>query len=328
MARRQRIDDDEGAAVEAVDVPAEHIDDQIDGHHEPTELPAEAYEEPGESVAAVGLTTTDGPRSDAPMEVVYLNVEDIEPHPLNPNEETPEKFNALTETLSEDGPDQPIVVVPIDNPSENGPHYRIIKGEHRWRAARVLGWPTFPAVIRHEWKDEITQLTRLVRDNTVKGDPNKEKMTEIVRVLRREHQIDSDMSAALLGFDSTKEMYAHMVRESKPKAVDDKAVLAQAKDSMKVLDDLALVLNMLFTKHGSTLPQGYIAFMWGGKVSYMIELTEELRDPLDDLAKISADRKVDLNLLLGMILKDAIPTYKTAWSKAAEDAPPADPAPA
>jgi hypothetical protein len=188
-----------------------------------------------------------------------------------------------------------------------------------------LGWKTFPCFVRDEWIDEITQISRLVRDNTVKGEPNKTKMTEIVRILRGEHQINADLSAALLGYDSTKEMYGHMVRESKPKAADEKAVLDKAKDETKVLDDMALVLNLLFSRHGSTLPYGYMAFLWGGKISYMIEMTDEMKVPLDELARISEDRKVDLNILLTSILTDAMPTYRTAWSKAKPSAEPPAP---
>jgi len=270
--------------------------------------------EPYEVTPFAGITTTDGPRKSGRMEVVDIPVDDLEPHPLNPNEETTDKFNALTEGMAEDGPDQPCVVVPIDV-VDGRQRYQIIKGEHRWRAARVIGWTTFPCVVREEWRDDLTRLSRLVRDNVVRGEPNPKKLTAIVRIFRGDHQMDADMTAALMGFDSSKEMYSHMVREAKPKAIDDKAVLAKAKGEVKVLDDLATVLNLLFTRHGSTLPYGYIAFMWGGHVSYMIELTDEMKALLDNMAEIAVDRRVDLNLLLASVVKDALPAYRTAWTR-------------
>jgi ParB/RepB/Spo0J family partition protein len=272
-------------------------------------------EEPGEPIAVPsGPTTTDGP-SALPLEVVQLEVSTIVPDELNPNEESAETFNTLVQTIAEDGFDQPIVVCPAPAPRADGAQYVIAKGEHRWRAARVLGKRTIPAVVR-PW-DELTRRTRMVRDNVVKGDLNKHKFTELVHSLQTQHRLDSELMASMAGFDSAKEMFGHMVREAKGKKdVDEQAHVDRSKDALKVLDDLSLVLNTIFSKHGHTLPYGFITFMWGGQVHTMVEMQEELKAQVEQLGTIAQERKVDINLLLAAMLRDAMGAYLPAWMKA------------
>lgn len=274
---------------------------------------AEMVGEPAYHPTSLG-TTADGP-SALPLEVVDLLVSSIMPDPLNPNVETPETFNALVSTISEDGFDQPVVVCPVldqERAALQIPEevlYVLAKGEHRWRAARVLGHKTIPAVVR-PW-DALTRRTRLVRDNTVKGQLDKQKFTDLVHTLQLEHQLDSELASSLLGFDSSREMFKQMVHDGTKKSLEEKNTVDSSRDELKVLDDLSLVLNTIFTKHGHTLPYGYMMFMFGGKISAMVEMEGELPGRVDELAKICLDRKVNMNLMLAAILRDGIGPYRT-----------------
>jgi hypothetical protein len=135
-----------------------------------------------------------------------------------------------------------------------------------------------------------------------------------VHSLQHQHRLDAELAASMVGFDSAKEMFGHMVREqSKKKDLDDQAHVDRSKDALKVLDDLSLVLNTLFTKYGHTLPYGFMTFMWGGQIHTMVEMQAELKTQVEELGRIAVERKVDLNLLLAAILKDALPTYRPAW---------------
>jgi ParB/RepB/Spo0J family partition protein len=303
----------ETTAAETFEMPGEPLSED-DGEETPV---GEAPETDGsvlEGAVPVGPTTTNG-LSAAEMELVRIPVEEIMPDPLNPNEETPEKFNTLVNTISEDGWDQPVVVCPIsdqERPSLQAPpevKYVLAKGEHRWRAARVLGHRTVPAVVR-EW-DTLTRRTRLVRDNTVRGDLNKKKFTELVHSMQAEHSLDSELASAMLGFDNSKEMFSLMVKDQAQKDLEGKTQTNRAKDELKVLDDLSLVLNTLFTKHGHTLPYGYMVFMWAGKINAMVEMDEGLTAQVEELAQISLDRKVNMSILLAQILRDGMAPYRT-----------------
>lgn len=281
----------------------------------------ERHETVGEPhVPPVGPTTMDHPSAED-LDVVKLLVEEIMPDPLNPNVETPETFNMLVSTISEDGFDQPVVVCPLSDleretfKAEPQVKYVLSKGEHRWRAARVLGHKTIPAVIR-QW-DSLTRRTRLVRDNQVRGETDKSKFTELVHSLQHEHQLDSELASSLLGFDTSKEMFKLMVSDGAKKNLEEKNVVDKAKDELKVLDDLSLVLNTLFTKHGHTLPYGYMMFMWGGKINAMVEMEDDLKAQVEELAQICLDRKVNMSLMLAAILRDGMGPYRTREAEAA-----------
>jgi hypothetical protein len=154
----------------------------------------------------------------------------------------------------------------------------------------------------------------MVRDNIVKGDLNKEKMTDLASSLRSEHQIDNEMISSLSGFDTSKDLYKHLVTEKKKSddSVEQAAHDDRAKGQLQVLDDLSLVLNTLFTKHGHTVIHGYMTFMWGGKIHTMIECDGELREQVDALTSVAEQRKVDINLLLTSVLKDNMPPILTS----------------
>lgn len=302
-----------GVSSNAVDPESEDVaaEDEIERH--------ETVGEP--AMPPVGPTTMDHP-SAADLDVVKLLVEEIMPDPLNPNEETPETFNILVSTISEDGFDQPVVVCPITDleretfKAEPEVKYVLAKGEHRWRASRVLGHKTIPAVIRN-W-DSLTRRTRLVRDNNVRGETNKDKFTQLVHSLQAEHSLDSELASSLLGFDTSKEMFKLMTSDGgQKKNLEEKAVGDKAKDDLKVLDDLSLVLNTLFTKHGHTLPYGYMMFMFGGKIHAMVEMEDDLRVQVEELAQSAIDRKVNMSLMLAAILRDGLGPYRTREPEAA-----------
>ena len=84
---------------------------------------------------------------------VYIKVTDIEP-----NKEQPRKIfdeNALTElaqSIKEVGVIQPIVV------QKNGEFYKIIAGERRWRASKLVGLKEIPAVIKDYSDKEALEI--------------------------------------------------------------------------------------------------------------------------------------------------------------------------
>lgn len=281
----------------------------------------QAGETPGEPVfVPEGPTTTNGLSAATTLEVVYLRVEEIMPDPLNPNQQSPETFNTLVSTIQEDGYDQPIVVCPLSAEERvklqsdgyavpPDVKYILAKGEHRWRAAKVQSLETIPSVIR-DW-DPLTRRTRLVRDNVLKGELDKDRFTTLVDTLQKEHSLDGNLAASLLGFDTTQDMYKHMAKEGKRKALDEAEQVDRSKNELKVLDDLSLVLNTLFTKYGDTLPYGFMTFMWGGKIHTMVEMEGELKAQIEELGQIAKDRKVDINLILAAILRDGMAPFRT-----------------
>ena len=256
----------------------------------------------------VGPTEGDGPTFE-PFNVQAIPLAELDPHPLNPNRESESTFEKLVSQLYEDGPDQSIVAVPLPEPTADGKKYRIIKGEHRYLAALKLGWTHFPVTIRHNWTSDLAQKTRLVRDNTVRGDLNADRFTALVDSIRHAEHLDSDLTSAMLGFDSTQEMYDHMVQEEKREQKAKAAVAEEPQDGgAHAKDDLARVINTLWATYGDTIPHGFIAFAYGGQMHVMVEMTSELQALMAQVQTLSINRKVDIAILLAAMIRDGLPS--------------------
>ena len=74
---------------------------------------------------------------------VELKIIDVEPNADQPrNSFDKEKLDELAESVATHGVIQPILV------AKDGDHYKIIAGERRWRAAKIAGLKTIPAIVR------------------------------------------------------------------------------------------------------------------------------------------------------------------------------------
>ncbi|MBE7705579.1 MAG: ParB/RepB/Spo0J family partition protein [Cyanobacteria bacterium SIG29] len=85
--------------------------------------------------------------------IFQLKLEDIYPNPNQPRKHFDEDDLAdLTESIREHGVFQPILVIK----QEQG--HMIIAGERRWRAAKLAGLTTIPAIIKNLTEQEVYEL--------------------------------------------------------------------------------------------------------------------------------------------------------------------------
>lgn len=97
------------------------------------------------------------------VEIEMIPLEDIELDPENPNELSDEFYEALVANIRDDGFTQPIAVWRRPDGS-----FRMIDGEHRFRAVRDLGGERIPAVVVKA-KDEDDARLRLLAMNRLRG---------------------------------------------------------------------------------------------------------------------------------------------------------------
>ena len=103
-------------------------------------------------------------QGDATRQVVYLNVNEIEPNPYQARTEFDEEsIDELMRSIQEKGVIQPIVVNRI------GQNYQIIAGERRWRATKKAGIQEIPAIV-HEIESqqdlmELSLIENIQREN-------------------------------------------------------------------------------------------------------------------------------------------------------------------
>ncbi len=114
------------------------------------------------SPAIVSLLTPDSPTRSIGVRIVPID--HIEPNPEQPRMVfEPEALNELAASIREHGVLQPILVRPL------GPNtYQIVAGERRWRASRLAGLETIPALI--EQIDDDTALEIAIIENLQRED--------------------------------------------------------------------------------------------------------------------------------------------------------------
>lgn len=113
--------------------------------------------------ALLGKTRAAAEKADPDGEALALKelpLDAIQPGRYQPRSAMdPEKLAELSESIKAQGLVQPIVVRPLAKPGT----YELIAGERRWRATRMAGKTTIPAIVR-EVADEATLALALIEN--------------------------------------------------------------------------------------------------------------------------------------------------------------------
>jgi ParB/RepB/Spo0J family partition protein len=119
-----------------------------------------------------------------PPALIQLRPDELMPSPLNPRKSFPvHALDELAASLREFGIQQPIVARPA--PYSNAPApYEIIMGERRWRAAKIAGLGTIPAIVRLSITD-LQLLEIALQENMQRQDLNPIEEAEAFERLKK-----------------------------------------------------------------------------------------------------------------------------------------------
>ena len=123
-------------------------------------------------------------------------VEQVAPNPFQPRRQfSDEQLQELAESIKVHGVLEPIVVRPVEGP---GPvRYQLVVGERRWRAARLAGLATLPAVVRSVGDREMLQMALV--ENLQREDLNPLEEAEAYRRLMEEFGLSQEDVARAVG---------------------------------------------------------------------------------------------------------------------------------
>src|SRR5699024_9080758 len=85
-----------------------------------------------------------------------------------------DEMNELASSIREVGVLQPVVVRPWGTDADGQPAYELIMGERRWRAARIAGQDTIPAIIRETAHEDMLRDALLENLHRVQLNPLEE----------------------------------------------------------------------------------------------------------------------------------------------------------
>ena len=126
-----------------------------------------------------------------------LGINEIELEKIVPNEYQPrkhfddEKLRELASSIKEQGVIQPIIVHKMSS------GYQLIAGERRWRAARLAGLKTIPALVKEATKRELLEMALI--ENIQREDLNPLEAAEAYKRLQDEFKLTQDDLAKRVG---------------------------------------------------------------------------------------------------------------------------------
>ena len=127
------------------------------------------------------------------LKVQYVPLETIKPNEWNPNRQSDHDFELLTRSMEEDGFTQPIVVVNSEDPNFK---YKIVDGEHRWRAGEALGYTELPVVVVPMTEAQAKIAT--FRHNRARGSEDYELASSLMKDLEQIGALDWAQDSLML----------------------------------------------------------------------------------------------------------------------------------
>jgi len=229
--------------------------------------------------------------------MIEIPIEKVFPNNFNPNIMDEKEFNLLVKNIQEVGMAVPITVV-----EKKDGTYMIIGGEHRWKAARLVGMKRIRAVVYpEEGMDEDHAKFQTMRLNMIHGKIDPKKFVDMYMGLSGKYS--EEVLKESMGFINQAEWdrLLSKVKQGLP-TKDLKERFDQVKEQIKTMEDLSTILNRLFAEHGSSLPYNFMVFDFGGKENLWIRMDKPLFSTMKMVSNECVLNKVTLDAVLNEVL--------------------------
>jgi hypothetical protein len=238
------------------------------------------------------------------VELKYIPIDLIVPNAWNPQGQDEATFQRLVDEIRDVGFLDPLEVVPIDDGT-----YRIIGGEHRWQAAKIVGLEELPCsvLVEAKWQDEDLQKFVTVRLNVLKGKLDPEKFAKLYQEMASKY--GADALQTLMGYSDTKgfqKIVGDMKRglkKSLPKDLQDEFD-EKAKEA-KTVEDLSNIIQHLFAKHGDTVNLSFMVFSFGKQEHIYVQMNRNTKKALEKVLAYCKHANEDINDFMAPIIEEA-----------------------
>ena len=240
------------------------------------------------------------------LKVADIAVSAIDPNPNNTNEMSDEAFGRLVEEIKENGFIVPILVVPM----ENG-RYKILNGEHRWKAATTVGYEHIPSVILSDekWADpELFELVN-IRINQIHGNDSPVKMQPIYDRVAAKY--GEENVRRILGYtneDIYKKLIKKMATGFKKNVSDDTAqkIDAEAAKSKDTVSFGRAVSKIIRDEAERSQQSHCLIFQSTGKNHVVIKASETTFSAISEIVRMCQHSQKDINTILLPMFSDVL----------------------
>ncbi len=138
------------------------------------------------------LLSSDGVSGLESASILNLKINDVFPNVEQPRKLFDEEsLKELGESIRENGVIIPIIV------KKQGIHYKIVAGERRWRASKMIGLDTIPAIVRDLTELEVLQQALI--ENIQRQDLNPIEEAQALAKLTEDHDLTQERLAKIVG---------------------------------------------------------------------------------------------------------------------------------
>ncbi len=255
-------------------------------------------------------------------ELKKIPIEHLEVNEWNPNAMDDETFNRLVEEIENVGFNDALQVVPIKVEGEPEPeegtllNYRIIGGEHRYHAAKILGYTELPCMVLTDaqFASEDLQKFLTMRLNVLHGKTDPTKFVALYEEMGERY--GEEALQDLFAFtDSgewdqlTKGVRSALEGTGLPKEALDK--FDEVTAELQTVDDLSLILNQLFSKYGDTLQHGFMVFTYGGHENVYVAMEKGVARNVKKIRDACVEQDLNINDIIGEALNAAAKEHES-----------------
>lgn len=253
----------------------------------------------------------------------FIPIDQLVPNPWNPQKMPEAAFERLCEEIKENGCLVPLQVVLLEDGT-----YRIIGGEHRWKACKLAGLEEVPCAILSgkRWANEDLQKFETVRLNIISGKLDSESFVKLYTEMAE--KFGKDAVQQMFGFSDTQAFQKIIgamkrgLKQSLPKEAQQEFE-SKAKEA-KTVADLSDIVQMLFAKYGETVPKSYMIFTYGKQEHVYVQMNSKMKRSLDKTLNYLRESGEDINAFFGPVLDAASSKAAKAFAKQEKD-PEEDP---
>jgi hypothetical protein len=210
-------------------------------------------------------------------------------------------FNRLVLELKSVGFVEPIQVVPYDAGGQT--RYRILGGEHRFRAAKIIGLAELPAILLTDPKFQNIELQKAltVRLQVLRGKLNKTKMVKLFQDFADKHSSEEIQDLFAVTSQDEWQKLVGETRKNLKKGGMSNELLEEFDRNVKEarsVDDLGNIVRHLYEMYQDTVPYGFMIFTWGKKEHIYIAMSKQLKQAMDGVLAQAKKTKQDVNQIL------------------------------